>query len=203
MIRPLVTILLVFISPLALASKIAEVPIDDLFMHADVVVSVEIIAGSRIDPEDKECGYKYEGLVGDVYKGNIGKTLIFGRTDGIEIGGRYLVFLTMPGQEYVELASTNSISESYEDAVNKKCQSKWVMPMIMQGGAGALMLSPNYWEKWAEVWSSFVTLPDPPAGPFRPHTPVERPPSHANPIWIYEEDLNKYLKTLVGEQKSD
>ncbi len=184
---------------MAEATKMADVPLDVLFENADVVASVEIVSGERIDPNDKECGYQYRGSVLTTYKGAPGATLTFGRSQGIEMGGRYLLFLTEPSKEYRELASTNTVSRSYEDELAAKCQKKWTILTTMQGFAGAIRMSTEYRDPWIEILSQFVKLPEESANRFRPHPPALSPPLYAEPIWTYEEDVDKYLKELKGK----
>ncbi|MBI4696066.1 MAG: hypothetical protein HY749_18810 [Gammaproteobacteria bacterium] len=177
-------------------TRLDRVPMERLFEQADLVVSVQVMNGEPIDPTDLECGWQYKGKIEESFKGDAGTEVNFGRIDGLELGGRYLLFLTKPEREYRELASTNSISRSLERQRYEKCHSKWTVYSIMQGFAGAMLMSSQSWEDWIEIPSQFIELPSGPGVSIRPHGLVMRIPTYADPVWVYGSDIVDYLNAL-------
>jgi hypothetical protein len=181
----------------ALATTLPRLEVTELFAKADVVAIVQVVAGRTLGVGQESCGAIYTGQIERRFKGAAGvDTIEFGHFEGYEIGRRYLVFLTRPGETFDPLASTNSVSLEAEAKFRERCDSQHTAHRIMHSGECAI---PILWAEALEykdallVHDRHVAFPD-----SVPRTKANAGERHElwDSIWIEESAAIRYLESL-------
>ena len=122
------------------ATTFSRLPIDELYEYSDFVGLVELFEGNTLGIGQESCGALYTGHVISQFKGENQKSIVFGHYYGFEIGRKYLLFLSKPGQEKRFLNSTNSFSESGREAELIRCKEQRIGWNVMHSGIAAIGL---------------------------------------------------------------
>ena len=181
------------------ATKLMPVAIDELFAVADVVAIVQITEGWVIRSGTTECGAKYRAQVIDVVKGASREISIeFGRSEGYEIGTRYLIFLAADGKRFDALASTNSDAIRAGYAYEKKCSSKWPRLNLVHSGTSAFRIA-WYEDKWKSSRAAFIRpdIVDIPEAGYGATTEKHAYPTYDGSVYVPLDDLVTYLNKVI------
>jgi hypothetical protein len=133
------------------ATKIADVTFDELFNHVDYVALVYIEKAEALHTATRKCGQKYTSIVLQGLKGaTAGELLEWDSLDGysnefLEIGSRYLVFLTKSGRRYEPIMSTNSYSEQRTAEFEEICGPVLLDNRVAHKGHGTLPVEIALW----------------------------------------------------------
>ncbi|MCW5572844.1 MAG: hypothetical protein KIT37_07420 [Steroidobacteraceae bacterium] len=86
-------------SPLGVCDRLMAVPLEAIVASSEIIADVEIVQGRRDDPVDGKgrdgCGYLYEAMPKQNFKGTAARALRFYSRDQLVLGGRYLIFLPL------------------------------------------------------------------------------------------------------------
>ena len=124
--QSLTAICFLFLCLSAEATTYAPVNLHELHSASEQVAIVQIVDGSVLLNGGVECGAKYRGRVIETIKGNaLADTIEFGRYEGLEIGTRYVLFLSSKGGPYSPMLSTNSDAVRELQERERDCAGIW------------------------------------------------------------------------------
>lgn len=154
--------LLVAVPVVVSATLPATVTLKQLIAEADQVLLVQLVEGRLLKEGDKDCGARYVGRVARSFKGlPTGSRVEFGPHHQLQIGGRYLLFLSKSSKPVEWYVSTNDRYLAAKAEYLKACKHLMAPFAIMHFSAGAMTvddIDPNV-DKWLIKWRSIVTLP--------------------------------------------
>jgi hypothetical protein len=190
-------------SPCCSATKIADVPLDELFSHSDYVASVRVDYAEALSTATRQCGHRYTSTVTEGIKGiSSGELLEWNTLDGyandnLEIGNRYIVFLTKPGKDYNPIMSTNAYSEKRRADFEEVCGSVLQGNRLIHEGHGALPIETSMvldaGQRELVGVPPVIVLPKVLVSKFIDRKAEQRDPFYD---WVKLEDFLAYLKTL-------
>lgn len=191
-----ISILLVIIfSQSVCATTWDQLSIKDIYKKSEVVAIVSIESGSMIYSSGNACGARYKSKVSNQFKGDPSSEIVFYDFGGMEIGGKYLLFLAEDSLPFLGVATTNSDFVSWQHEFTKNCMSvrKGLQPFRAYGSI-KVDFSIEVHDEALEVPEMLFSFPE----------SVERhkgDPSQTqelyDTVWIKLEDAVDYLVSIA------
>ncbi len=206
--------LVLLLPPLAEATTLAQVSIDELLKEADVVVVVEVSTGSVIKVGEEYCGVTFSGVVTDVVKGKIqaGSIINFVSDSGATVPGRKIAFLTSSESPSLHIYSTNLNALVEGAKTEETCEN--VRPNFRVLHSGVALFDVEHASKYDHSKSKFeeylvlngwaAAIDDKHVGlptninKFKRDLEDDRTWTES---WVREEELLKYLKKKSSPAK--
>lgn len=192
-LTPTIWLLLLSLGTAASATTFARVTLDELYAPADFVAIIRVLEGGVLSRDASECGVKYRAQVVETIKGvALPKTIEFGRNIGYEIGTWYMVFLSLKGDPFNPMLSTNS--DAIRERVERERSCAVVWPKMTARG-----FSINWYE---EKWKSSRAVRIHPDAVIVPNSGYANSTgAHAYPIYdaylyVPLDHVSAYLKAL-------
>lgn len=101
-----------------------QLTIEDVYKQAESVALVRIESGSMIKSSGHACGAKYKADVIEQFKGREKRALVFYDFGGMELGGKYLLFLAKEPSPFLGVATTNSYHLNWQEEFAQNCSRR-------------------------------------------------------------------------------